>query len=158
LPFVVAAAFDRSAINGFRLARYADAKRALEDFGGSVPVVTRPDYTKVKPASKEVFEVYKVLYAYDKKPLATSPRDGALFLTSQTTDNRSATVASTDEGATWHLVSRTDALDDHLYAIGGQRHLTPDGWLLGSFTHDSLKPAEAPSAVRFFQLCGRCRK
>lgn len=64
-----AGAFDRSAINGFRLARYADARRALEDFGGSVSPATRPDYTKVKPVSNEVFEVYKVLYAYDKKPL-----------------------------------------------------------------------------------------
>jgi hypothetical protein len=87
---------------------------------------------------------------------ATSPRDGALFLTSQTTDNRIASVASTDEGVTWRLISRTDPLDDHLYAIGGQRHVTPDGWLPGSFTHDSLKPTEAFSAVRFFRLCGRC--
>jgi len=89
---------------------------------------------------------------------ATSPRDGALFLTSQTSDNRIASVASSDEGVTWHLVSWTDPLDDHLYAIGGQRHVTSDGWLLGSFTHDSLMPTEAPSAVRFFQLCGWCRR
>jgi hypothetical protein len=89
---------------------------------------------------------------------ATSPRDGALFLTSQTTDNRIASVASTDEGVTWHLVSETDPLDDHLYAIGGQRHVTSDSRLIGSFTHDSLMPTEAPSAVRFFQLCGRCRR
>ena len=86
---------------------------------------------------------------------ATSPRDGALFLTSQTTDNRLAIVASTDDGATWRLVSRTEPLDDHLYAIGGQRLVTSDGRVVGSFTHDSLLPTEEPSAVRFFQLRGR---
>ena len=82
---------------------------------------------------------------------ATSPRDGALLLTSQTTDNRLAIVASNDDGATWRLVSQTEPLKDHLYAIGGQRHVTADGKVLGSFTHDSLRPTEAPSAVRFFQ-------
>jgi predicted esterase len=64
-----AAAFDRSAINGFRLARYADARQVLGDFGGPVSPATRPDYNKVKPVSNEVFEVYKRLYAYDTKPL-----------------------------------------------------------------------------------------
>jgi dienelactone hydrolase len=64
-----ASSFDRSAINGFRLARYADARQTLVDFGGSVASATRPDYTKVTPVSNEVFEVYKALYAYDKKPL-----------------------------------------------------------------------------------------
>ena len=82
---------------------------------------------------------------------ATSPRDGALVLTSQTADNRIAVVASQDEGTTWRLVSQTEPLDDHLYAIGGQRQVTTDGKVLGSFTHDSLRPTEAPSAVRFFQ-------
>ena len=82
---------------------------------------------------------------------ATSPRDGTLFLTSQTADNRLAIVASADEGTTWRLVSRTDSLDDHLYAIGGQRQVTSDGKIMGSFTHDSLRPTKAPSAVRFFQ-------
>lgn len=78
---------------------------------------------------------------------ATSPRDGTLFLTSRTADNRLAIVASADEGTTWRLASRTDPLDDHLYAIGGQRQVTSDGKIMGSFTHDSLRPTKA----RFFQ-------
>lgn len=82
---------------------------------------------------------------------ATAPRERALYLTSQTTDNRLAIVASEDEGVTWRLVSRTAPLDDHLYAIGGQRHVTSDGRVVGSFTHDSLRPAAESSAVRFFQ-------
>jgi eukaryotic-like serine/threonine-protein kinase len=63
-----APAFDRSAINGFRCARYTDAKQAFEEFGGPVSPETRPDYHKLKPVSDQVFEVYKALYAYDKKP------------------------------------------------------------------------------------------
>ena len=65
-----ASAFDRSAINGFRLTRYADARQVLEDFGGSVAPASRPDYNKVTPVSNEVFETYRLLYAYDTKPLA----------------------------------------------------------------------------------------
>lgn len=83
--------------------------------------------------------------------LATSPRDGALFLSSQTADNRLAIAASPDQGATWRLISQTDPLEDHLYAIGGQRQVTSDGSVVGSFTHDTLRPGEAPSAVRFFR-------
>jgi hypothetical protein len=82
---------------------------------------------------------------------ATSPRDGTLFLTSQTADNRLAIVASPDEGMTWRLVSQTEPLDDHLYAIGGQRQVTADGTIVGSFTDDSLHPAEEASAVRFLR-------
>ena len=64
-----ATAFDRSATNGFRCVRYADPSRTLEQFGGPVPLVRRPDYYKLKPVSDEVFELYKGLYAYDKRPL-----------------------------------------------------------------------------------------
>ena len=83
--------------------------------------------------------------------LATSPLAGALFLTSQTSDNRLAIVASTDEGASWRLVSQTERLDDHIYGIGGQRLVTSDGRVVGSFTHDSLRQGREPSVVRFFQ-------
>jgi hypothetical protein len=67
---------------------------------------------------------------------ATSPRGGTLVLASQTADNRVAIVESADEGVRWRLVSQTDRLDDHLYGIGGQRHVTSDGRVVGSFTHD----------------------
>lgn len=82
---------------------------------------------------------------------ATRPHDGMLFLTSQTADNRLAIVSSADQGRTWRLGSETEPLDDHLYAIGGQRQVTSEGTIVGSFTHDSLQPARSASAVRFFQ-------
>jgi len=64
-----AAAFDRSPLNGFRCARYADSKRAIEDFGGPVFPEQRPDYRRVKPISDDIFNLYQGLYAYDKQPL-----------------------------------------------------------------------------------------
>jgi eukaryotic-like serine/threonine-protein kinase len=64
-----AAAFDRSAINGFRCVRYTDARRAIEEFGGPVRSLERPDYHRVKPVSDDVFALYSRLYAYDKQPL-----------------------------------------------------------------------------------------
>jgi hypothetical protein len=82
---------------------------------------------------------------------ATDPSDGRLFLTSQTADNRLAIVSSADEGRTWRIASRTEPLKDHLYAIGGQREVTSDGAIVGSFTHDSLQPTKSPSAVRLFR-------
>jgi dipeptidyl aminopeptidase/acylaminoacyl peptidase len=64
--------FDRSAINGFRCARYQDPGRVLAEYGSPVVPARRPDYTKVKPASDETFEIYRGLYAYEKKPLNSS--------------------------------------------------------------------------------------
>lgn len=64
-----AAAFDRSVTNGFRCVRYANPSRALEKYGVPVPSARRPDYHKLKPVSDEVFDLYKGLYAYDKRPL-----------------------------------------------------------------------------------------
>jgi formylglycine-generating enzyme required for sulfatase activity len=61
--------FDRSIINGFRCVRYADQVRALQEFGGPRSAERFPDYYKITPVSDEVFDVYKGLYAYDRKPL-----------------------------------------------------------------------------------------
>jgi dienelactone hydrolase/cbb3-type cytochrome oxidase subunit 3 len=61
--------FDRSIVNGFRCVRYADPVRALQEFGGPRSVERFPDYYKIKPVSDEVFDLYKGLYAYDRKPL-----------------------------------------------------------------------------------------
>ena len=52
---------------------------------------------------------------------ATAPGTGALFLTTQTSDNRLVVLASDDAGKAWRLVSQSARLKDHLYAIGGQR-------------------------------------
>jgi len=60
--------FDRAPMNGFRLVKHFKAD-PLPD------VVTRPierlirDYSKEKPVSDEIFQVYKSLYAYDRRPL-----------------------------------------------------------------------------------------
>jgi serine/threonine protein kinase len=61
--------FDRSATNGFRCVRYKNADEALKAFGGPIRQEPWPDYYKMKPVSDEVFEVYRNLYAYEKKPL-----------------------------------------------------------------------------------------
>jgi serine/threonine protein kinase/dienelactone hydrolase len=64
-----AAAFDRSAINGFRCVRYTEPSQAIEKFGGPVRSLERPDYHHMKPVSDEVFALYSRLYAYEKQPL-----------------------------------------------------------------------------------------
>ena len=58
--------FDRSAMNGFRGVR----NRQPLPTAAAAPVVRQSrDFSKVKPASNEVFEAYRGLYAYDKRPL-----------------------------------------------------------------------------------------
>jgi len=58
--------FDRSAMNGFRGVR----NRQPLPVATAAPVVRQArDFSKVKPASNEVFEAYRSLYAYDKRPL-----------------------------------------------------------------------------------------
>ncbi len=41
----------------------------MKQFGGPVSSARRPDYRRIKPVSREIFDVYKGLYAYEKKPL-----------------------------------------------------------------------------------------
>src|SRR5262249_5653755 len=62
-----AAAFNRSPANGFRCVRYLSDKippAAFADFLGS-----DRDYQKEAPASDELFQVYRSMYAYDKPRL-----------------------------------------------------------------------------------------
>lgn len=62
-----ASSFDRSPANGFRCVRYLSDKiqpAALKDI-----LARDRDYQKETPASEELFQVYKSLYAYDKAPL-----------------------------------------------------------------------------------------
>jgi formylglycine-generating enzyme required for sulfatase activity/predicted Ser/Thr protein kinase/dienelactone hydrolase len=57
--------FERAKTFGFRLAKYVgDPQGAL---AATVVWPTR-DYSKEKPASDQVFQVYRRLYAYDRKP------------------------------------------------------------------------------------------
>jgi eukaryotic-like serine/threonine-protein kinase len=58
--------FDRSALNGFRGVRNRESLTAAAT--GPVVRQTR-DFSKVKPATDEVFALYKAMYAYDKRPL-----------------------------------------------------------------------------------------
>ncbi|WP_157899045.1 hypothetical protein [Luteitalea pratensis] len=51
-----------------------------------------------------------------------------------------------------NLVAQSARLNDHLYAIGGQRSVARDGLPIGSYTDDSLSPDDVPSAVRLFSV------
>ena len=65
--------FDRSAMNGFRGLRNRDPLPAE----AAAPVVRRSrDFARMKPATDEVFNIYKSLYAYDKRPLKTQSSGG----------------------------------------------------------------------------------
>lgn len=58
--------FDRNALNGLRTVRNLEPLPAAP----AAPIVRRiRDFSKVKPAPDEVFQVYRSLYAYDKSPL-----------------------------------------------------------------------------------------
>ena len=83
---------------------------------------------------------------------AIAPDSGALFLTTQTSDNRLVVVTPDATGKSWRLLAQSPPLHDHLYAIGGQRTVTCDGLLIGSYTDDSLSLDEASSAVRFLSV------
>lgn len=58
--------FDRSPLNGFRCVRNREPLPAEV----AAPVVRQTrDFSKAKPASDEVFQVYKTMYSYDHTPL-----------------------------------------------------------------------------------------
>jgi eukaryotic-like serine/threonine-protein kinase len=58
---------DRSATNGFRLARYAEESRLAEL---TAPIeVFRRDFRTIKPVSDEVFDVFKRQFAYTPSPV-----------------------------------------------------------------------------------------
>jgi eukaryotic-like serine/threonine-protein kinase len=58
--------FDRSPINGFRCVKYTSPLPPA--IAGPVELLVR-DYSKEKPVSDEVFQIYKQQFAYDKIPL-----------------------------------------------------------------------------------------
>jgi eukaryotic-like serine/threonine-protein kinase len=58
--------WDRSPINGFRCVRNTAAP--TEDMTQAIKGLER-DFSKLKPASDEVFQAYQTMYAYDKSPL-----------------------------------------------------------------------------------------
>ena len=61
--------FDRSPKNGFRCSRYVDASKIPQQaFSPYLPTPV-PDYYKEKPAPDVVYQVYRAMFDYDKKPL-----------------------------------------------------------------------------------------
>ncbi|MBI3665177.1 MAG: SUMF1/EgtB/PvdO family nonheme iron enzyme, partial [Acidobacteria bacterium] len=60
--------FDRSRLNGFRCVKYAGSGGAPEALARPITRVFR-DFTKEKPVSADVFQVYKSMYSYDRTDL-----------------------------------------------------------------------------------------
>jgi dienelactone hydrolase len=67
---VTASPWDRSAINGIRLARYPEDTPALSRAHGPVPPAPPwREYAKERPASPREVQIFKRLYSYDALPL-----------------------------------------------------------------------------------------
>jgi len=60
--------FDRSETNGFRLAKYLDAKPLPDLLTRAIEAPTR-DNSKLKPATDDVYRVLQAMYDYDSRPL-----------------------------------------------------------------------------------------
>jgi len=78
--------WDRSPSNGFRCVRNSTAVPA--ELTGAIKTLER-DFSKVKPASDEVFRAYRALYAYDKTPLDARTEAAA----KETTDSREEKIS-----------------------------------------------------------------
>jgi hypothetical protein len=70
-----------------------------------------------------------------------------LYCISKTVDNRLGVLVSYDNGTSWHDYAVSDFNDQNLYAIGGAREVTADGYIIGSYTD-----ARTMNAVRFFKI------
>ena len=68
-------AFDRSSMNGFRTVRN---QGPLSASAAPIRRVAR-DFSKAKPVSNDVFQAYKALYAYDRRPLKAKPKGAAEY-------------------------------------------------------------------------------
>jgi dipeptidyl aminopeptidase/acylaminoacyl peptidase len=97
---------DRSAINGFRCAKYpsplADAVTA------PIEIVSR-DYAKEKPVSDEVFEAYRSLYSYNKTELKAAVEAVDDTRPHWTREKVSFNAAYGNERVTAHLYLPRDA-------------------------------------------------
>lgn len=76
-----------------------------------------------------------------------SQPDFPLYCISETVDNRLGVLVSYDNGTSWHDYAQSDFNDQALYAIGGAREVTADGYIIGSYTD-----ARTINAVRFFKI------
>ncbi len=67
--------WDRSDLNGFRCVRNNEPVPAQ----AAAPLVIQSrDFSKAKPASDDVYQVYKTMYAYDNRPLNAKAEDPVL--------------------------------------------------------------------------------
>jgi hypothetical protein len=102
--------------------------------------------TGVREIDVSEFAPAKVLFDSRDGFIALSPREGRLFFSGRTASGQLAIVSSSDDGQTWARQSLSERLRDNIYAVGGQRVVTGDGQVIGSFTDD-----DNPAAVRFFR-------
>lgn len=67
--------------------------------------------------------------------------------------NRLACLASNDNGTSWHDYAVSPPVGNP-YSIGGCRQVTPDGWILGSYTDQATGTgvADTGAKVYFFRL------
>lgn len=72
-----------------------------------------------------------------------------LYCVGHTTDRRIGCVASEDNGSTWRDHALSEKLDG-VYALGGCRAVTDDGFVIGSFTHSP--PGGNGSKVYFLRI------
>ena len=70
------------------------------------------------------------------------------YWTSTTSKNQLATLTTDDGGNTWRDYAKQDtAFSNHLYAKGGCREVTSDGYIIGTFTLSS-----SPAKIYFFKV------
>ena len=79
---------------------------------------------------------------------AASPT--TLYCVSHTPDGRIGCLASDDNGATWRDHAVSDDRFEKMYALGGCRAVTPDGFIIGSFTDSLASPAESVSTSKVY--------
>ncbi len=75
--------------------------------------------------------------------------EAILYCVGHTTDGRIGCLASDDNGVTWRDHAISEKVDD-LYALGGCRTVTADGFVVGSFTQTS--PTGGASKVYFLRI------
>ena len=64
-------AFDRSPGNGFRLALITDPDSTVAVASRRIERAPQPDFNKMVPVSDAVFDGFRRMYDYDKRPLET---------------------------------------------------------------------------------------
>ncbi len=79
---------------------------------------------------------------------AASPT--TLYCVSKTPGGQVGCLASDDNGVTWRDHAVSDQKFDKLYSLGGCRAVTPDGFIIGSFTDTVASPAESASTSKVY--------